>query len=209
MPLDAAIEVDSAAQFFVDNKWAETDIRKSAVEITSEEEAVEALNNESPASFSLRVLNPKGSIFMLLSGGGASVVIADEISQAGLHDVIANYGEYSGNPSEEETYLYATEVLKLLLASTASKKQLIIAGGVANFTDVAKTFAGITRAIGQQAKALKAQEVYILVRRGGPNQEMALKALDKFLTEIQLSHKVFGPEISLSKAVVYSVEHMQ
>lgn len=208
-PLDAAAEVDSAAQFFVGDKWAQADIRKPAAEITPEEAATEALNNESPASFSLRVLNPKGAIFMLLSGGGASVVIADEISQAGLHDRIANYGEYSGNPSEEETYLYTSQVLRLLLASPAPGKQLIIAGGVANFTDVAKTFAGIRRAIAEQARALKAQNVFILVRRGGPNQKRALMAMDNFLEAMQLYHEVFGPEVSISKAVAYGVERMR
>ena len=133
-----------------------------------------------------------------MSGGGASVVVADELSQLGYHADIANYGEYSGNPSEDETYVYAQQILNLALNSKASKKILIIAGGVANFTDVGKTFAGIIRAVQDRAGAIKKQKVSVFVRRGGPNQEAGLKAIKEALDQINVRNHVYGPDKSLA-----------
>src|SRR5206468_4255377 len=135
--LDVAAEVDSAGEFFVHNAWNEEDFRSGQPKKrTDEEVAVTQLAAKSQAAFSLEVLNPNGSISMLLSGGGASIVLADEVYNQGYGKELANYGEYSGNPNAEETYLYTKAVLRLLLQSKAKKKVLIIAGGVANFTDV-------------------------------------------------------------------------
>ena len=55
---------------------------------------------------------------------------------------LANYGEYSGAPSEGQTYEYAKTLLSLMTSSTKHKdgKILIIGGGIANFTNVAATF---------------------------------------------------------------------
>jgi len=199
MPLDAAVEVDSAGQFFVDGAWSDNDVRKPVSHET--ELTIERLNAKSPASLSLKVLNPDGSLFLLLSGGGASVVVADELSQLGQHTKIANYGEYSGNPSADETYIYTREILRLLLASKARKKVLIIAGGVANFTDVAKTFAGVIRALRESTEQLRQQKIRVVVRRGGPNQVQGLAAMRSFLAEIGLNSAVYGPEKSLSRVV--------
>ena len=148
--LDAAVLVDSAGEFFVRGAWTEDDVveGRSAHEA---EEKVAALQKTTPASLKLSVLNENGSLFFLLSGGGGSIVIADEAALQGQGDAIGNYGEYSGGPTREETYLYAKQVLALMLASTSKKKALVIAGGVANFTDVAKTFAGIRDALTEVA----------------------------------------------------------
>lgn len=55
---------------------------------------------------------------------------------------LANYGEYSGDPSETQTYEYAKTILKLMTAGMPHPKGkvLIIGGSIANFTNVAKTF---------------------------------------------------------------------
>ena len=57
---------------------------------------------------------------------------------------LANYGEYSGDPSEEFTYLYAKTILDShdKEARTQKARFLLIGGGIANFTDVAATFQG-------------------------------------------------------------------
>jgi succinyl-CoA synthetase beta subunit len=199
VPLDAAIEVDSAAEFIVKGAWTKSDIREPKMAKTAAEEQVEAIAASSPASFSLRVLNPQGSVFLLLSGGGASVVLADELSHAGLAAELANYGEYSGNPSDEETYGYTMALLDLMKASEAANKILIIAGGVANFTDIAKTFSGIIKALRKEADYLKTQKVAVYVRRGGPNQAAGLLKMDSFLKSLGLDeHAVYGPEMSLA-----------
>jgi len=204
--LDAAVEVDTAAQFFIDDAWSEVDFRDPKKELHESERIVEELAATSPSSLSLKVLNKDGSLFLLLSGGGASVVIVDELAHMGLHERIANYGEYSGNPTEEETYLYTKQVLKLLINSSSKQKTLIIAGGVANFTDVAKTFRGVVRAIGEERDILHTQNVEVFVRRGGPNQEAALVKMKNFLDSVGLKNSVNGPEMSLAAVVHEAVK---
>lgn len=203
--LDAAVEVDSAASFGV-SAWSARDERTPKKEHHPAEAAVEALAATTPASLVLKVLNPEGRIFMLLSGGGASVVILDEIAALGGKDIIGNYGEYSGNPNEDETYLYAKQVLTLLLASAAANKSLLIAGGVANFTDVAKTFKGIIRALEERAPELKAQNVQVVVRRGGPNQKQGLANMKAYLEKVGIKHQIYGTETSLGRAVKAMLE---
>ena len=54
---------------------------------------------------------------------------------------LANYGEYSGAPSEQQTYDYARTILQLMCRHKRKEgKVLIIGGGIANFTNVASTF---------------------------------------------------------------------
>ena len=202
LALDAAVEVDSAAEFFVDGAWSSGDFRSySKNRKTLEEEHIAELADKSQASFSLTVLNPNGSLFMLLSGGGASIVLADEAYNQGKGEEVANYGEYSGNPNAEETYLYTKEILSLLFKSKALKKMLIIAGGVANFTDVRITFRGLIKAISEVAEKLRVQKVKVFVRRGGPNQDEGLKMMSEFLKKEDLYGEVEGPDKVLTGVV--------
>ena len=168
---------------------------------TDEEKAVEELSDKSQASFRLAVLNPNGSIFMLLSGGGASIVLADEVYNQGKGKELANYGEYSGNPNAEETYLYTKQILRLLLSSQAKRKALIIAGGVANFTDIRVTFKGIIQALDEVKNELKAQGVKVFVRRGGPYQEEGLATMKTYLEKEDLLGTLAGPEMMLTDVV--------
>lgn len=198
--LDIASEVDSAAEFFVD-KWSSEDFREGKKDLTPEEININKLSEKSQASFKLVVLNPQGSIFMLLSGGGASIVLADEVHNLGKGRELANYGEYSGNPNEEETLIYTKNILSLLLKSTGSDKVLIIGGGVANFTDVRITFKGVIRALDEVKYELKKQKVRIFVRRGGPHQEEGLALMREFLKENGLGGEVHGPELVLTEII--------
>lgn len=207
--LDAAVEVDDAAEFFVDN-WQANDLRRhSERPLTDEEQVVEELDANSPASLKLSVLEPNGSIFLLLSGGGASVVVADEVYNQGYGKQLANYGEYSGNPNSEETYLYTKALLSLLLKSTAPKKVLFIGGAVANFTDIAKTFAGVMKAIDEVKDELKAQNVKVFVRRGGPNQEIGLAKIEALLTQADLLGAVHDPATPLTVAVTEALQEIK
>jgi ATP-citrate lyase beta-subunit len=204
--LDAAIEVDDVGSFFTD-AWTPYDIRDyNSKQLTPQEEAVLALAEKSPASFKLNAMNPDGSIFLLLSGGGASIVVAEEIYNQGLGEKLANYGEYSGNPNAEETAVYAQAVIELLLASDASPKVLFIGGAVANFTDIAKTFAGIIDALTLFSKELKAQKVKVFIRRGGPNQEAGLTAIQQFLSDQGLLGAVHDSTTPISEAVKEALE---
>lgn len=199
--LDLAVEVDSVAEFFVDNNWTFSDFVLDQKK-TEEEKAVLELSANSQAAFKLDVINKDGSIFMLLSGGGASIVLADEVYNQGFSDHLANYGEYSGNPNEQETYVYTKNLLSLLIKSAANKKILIIGGGVANFTDIRITFKGIIKALEEVKKELKNQKVKVFVRRGGPHQGNGLLLMNDFLSKENLLGKVAGPEMVLTDIVL-------
>ncbi|OGG73149.1 hypothetical protein A3A38_03410 [Candidatus Kaiserbacteria bacterium RIFCSPLOWO2_01_FULL_53_17] len=201
-PLDAAALVDSAGAFFT-RAWTDSDIVKGAAKHPSEG-VIEALAATTPASLKLNVLNTNGSLFFLLSGGGGSIVIADEAQLEGAGKRIGNYGEYSGGPTRQETYLYAKEIIKLLLASrppAGGKKALVIAGGVANFTDVKKTFAGIVDALSESADALRVKGVKVFVRRGGPNEVAGLALMQEFLKREKLLGSIYGSDVVITKAV--------
>jgi len=207
--MDAAVEVDDTGTFFVDG-WSNSDLRSPrSAKKTESEEIVAVLDEKSPASFNLSVLNPNGSIFLLLSGGGASVVVADEIHNHGLGKEVANYGEYSGNPTEDETYVYTSALLKLLVASKAKKKVLFIGGAVANFTDIANTFAGVIRALNDYAPKLRKQDVRVYVRRGGPRQEIGLARIHQVLEKYELLGAVYDPNTSIQDAVKAVIKEMK
>jgi ATP-citrate lyase beta-subunit len=206
--LDAAVEVDDEAEFFVDG-WSEVDFRRlTNRKLTPEEITVAELSAQSQASFTLEVMDPAGSLFLLLSGGGASVIVADEVCNAGYGKQLANYGEYSGNPSTEETELYTSQVLSLLVASPAPKKALIIAGGVANFTDIRATFAGVLAALKKYETELRQQGVGIYVRRGGPHEREGLAMMRNYLEEAGLVGTASGPELPLTEVVGQAVQHI-
>jgi ATP citrate (pro-S)-lyase len=155
------------------------------------------------------VLNEQGAVFLLLSGGGASVVLADEVHNHGQGAQLANYGEYSGNPNAEETYLYTRQLIKLLLASPAPRKVLVIGGGVANFTDVRLTFRGVIRALDEAKEELAKQGVRVFVRRGGPFEREGLAAMRRFLDGAGLLGGVAGPELPLAEVVTQALDSLE
>ncbi|KAI8676721.1 hypothetical protein LRP88_10261 [Fusarium phalaenopsidis] len=172
-------------------------------ELTKEEAYIADLDAKTGASLKLTVLNAKGRIWTLVAGGGASVVYADAIASAGFADELANYGEYSGAPTESQTYHYARTVLDLLLRAPESDKGkvLFIGGGIANFTNVASTFKGVIRALRDFAPKLTEHNVQIWVRRAGPNYQEGLKNMKAATQELGLNAKIFGPEMHVSGIV--------
>lgn len=209
IPLDIAVEVDKAGQYFT-SKWKdEHTCAFNSTKGSEEERRVHDLSAKSSSSFKLELLNPNGSIFLLLSGGGASIVIADEIHNLGYGEQIANYGEYSGNPTAEETQLYTSAVLDLLLKSTAKKKVLFIGGAIANFTDIANTFTGIINALQVVSSQLKEQNIKVYVRRGGPREEVGLKKIESALEELGILGAVYNAQVSLPVAIDKTLKGLQ
>lgn len=206
--LDIAVEVDDAAMHYV-SSWTKDDLRNPPRMLTKSEQQVATLADSSPASFTLQAINPDGSIFLLLSGGGASVVIADEIYSAGFGAELANYGEYSGNPTSEETYVYASALFEMAIDSNAPRKVIVIGGAVANFTDIAKTFSGIIKSIDEYADRFREQDVKIVVRRGGPHQEEGLARIKDVLAKYELLGAVYDPSVSIGGAVKAALEEIK
>jgi len=206
LALDAAAVVDAAAAHLVDGRWTAADLRRAT--LSREEAAVEQLGAHSPASFSLKPLNPAGQIFVLLSGGGASLVVTDEFCHQGFGPQLGNYGEYSGDPSETEVMDYVRQVLSLLKKSPARPQILVIGGGVANFTDVRTTFNGIIRALDEAQGWLREHDVKVFVRRGGPHAAEGLMLMRNFLESAGLLGLVAGPELGLPELVTTATTHL-
>ncbi len=206
--LDAAVKVDDAGVYAVNGAWGYNDVPPPKTR-TKAEERVHKLDESTPASLKLSVLNENGSLFFLLSSGGASIVLADDAYVSGMGTEIANYGEYSGAPTRTETYLYAREVLGLLLKSSAKKKALVIAGGVANFTDIKETFSGILDALEESRDELQKLGVKVFVRRGGPNEEAGLRLMKEFLAKYDLLGSVHGSETPLTTPVQEAIDFLK
>ena len=171
-----------------------------------EEEFIRSLDKESGASLKLTILNPKGRIWNILSGGGASILYLDAIFEIGKPEEIANYGEYSGNPTTEETYQYAKTIIGLMTKETHSDgKVLIIGGAIANFTDVEKTFLGIIKALKEYQEPLRKGKISIFVRRGGPNYEKGLSLMETTGKELGISMLVHGPDFPMIDIVTKAI----
>ena len=80
--------------------------------MTKEEAYIQKLDGSTGASLKLTVLNAEGRIWTMVAGGGASVVYSDAIAAHGFAHELANYGEYSGAPTEGQTYEYAKTISK-------------------------------------------------------------------------------------------------
>lgn len=142
--LDLAAKLDATAEFICKSAWGNVDYPAPfGRDSEPEEKYIADLDAKSGASLKLTILNKRGRIWTMVAGGGASVIYADTICQLGGTNELANYGEYSGAPSEQQTYEYAKTILGLMTSSKhPDGKILIIGGGIANFTNVAATFKG-------------------------------------------------------------------
>ena len=129
------------------------------------------------------------------------MVVGAGVFNKGFCKELANNGEYSGNPNQEEAEQYTRAVLGLLLKSKSKKKVLFIGGAVANFTDIANTFTGVIAAIDAVAEQLRDQGVKVFVRRGGPRQEIGLAKIEACLQRHGILGSVHTPETPLTEVV--------
>ncbi|KAJ2722924.1 ATP citrate lyase subunit 1 [Coemansia sp. Benny D115] len=222
--LDLAAKLDQTAEFEAGDKWARA--RSDAVvygsaagesaaagpamefpapfgrELSKEEAYIQELDAKTGASLKLTILNKDGRVWTMVAGGGASVVYSDAIAALGYANELANYGEYSGAPSENQTYEYAKTILDLMTRTPhPDGKVLIIGGGIANFTNVATTFKGIIRALKEYKQALIANNVRVFVRRAGPNWQEGLRAMRELGETLGIEIRVYGPETHVTAIV--------
>ncbi|KNA04797.1 hypothetical protein SOVF_196370 isoform B [Spinacia oleracea] len=116
-------------------------------EVTVEEENAQTITNTS-ASLKFTVLNPKGRIWTMVAGGGASVIYADTVG--------------------DEALQYAKVVIDCATADPDGRKRtLVVGGGIANFTDVAATFNGIIKSLKEKESKLKAARMHISLKELG------------------------------------------
>lgn len=206
IPLDLVAKLDDTAEYLCGRVWGD-DLEFPAAfgqNLSPEEIKIRELDALSGASLKLTLLNPDGIIWNMVAGGGASVIYADTVCDLGFSKELAMYGEYSGNPSTNLTYEYAKVVLDLMTRKKDSQgrpKTLILGGGIANFTDVAKTFTGIIKALNEFGDKLKEVNARIFVRRGGPNYKEGLANLKAAAEKIGVPIEVHGPEYHMTRVV--------
>jgi len=195
-PLDLAAKIDETAAFLCGSQWGTLDLPAPFGRKPFPAEArIADADAKTGASLKLTILNENGRVWTMVAGGGASVVFADTIADLGYGHELANYGEYSGAPSEAQTCMYAKTILELMTKTIDPKgKILILGGGIANFTDVAATFIGIISAFRAYEKQLKDGNIKIYIRRAGPNYQEGLRKMRDLAVELSLPIKVFGPE---------------
>lgn len=138
-----------------------------------------------------------GDVAILFSGGGASIANMDALIKAGGKP--ANYTEYSGNPPREKVYQIAKVVL-----SKPGLRGLWIAGGVANFTNVAETFQGIVDALDELKPNFP-----IVIRRAGPFEKEGMKLMKDCAARNGLNVKLFGKETSMSETAEVLVKMIE
>ncbi|KAG0786432.1 hypothetical protein G6F22_007629 [Rhizopus arrhizus] len=224
MYLDLAAKLDQTAEFEAGPKWAIARAPQHTGqaggqhvdqgppmefpapfgrELTREEAYISELDGKTGASLKLTVLNREGRVWTMVAGGGASVVYSDAIAALGYAHELANYGEYSGAPTETQTYEYAKTILDLMTRGDAHPegKVLFIGGGIANFTNVATTFKGIIRALTEFKQPLINHKVRIFIRRGGPNYQEGLRAMRQLGETLGVEIQVFGPETHITDIV--------
>eukprot|EP00043_Microstomoeca_roanoka_P013138 m.128737 g.128737 ORF g.128737 m.128737 type:complete len:1073 (+) comp15678_c0_seq1:229-3447(+) len=201
--LDLAAKLDQTADYLCHDKWGNIVYPPPFGRDALPEEAyISELDSKSGASLKLTILNPRGRIWTMVAGGGASVVYSDTICDLGGASELANYGEYSGAPSESQTYEYAKTILSLMTREPHPEgKVLIIGGGIANFTNVAATFKGIIRALEDYNSIVQEQHIKIFVRRGGPNFQEGLKCMRDAGDRLGLEIHVYGPESHMTAIV--------
>ena len=205
VPLDLVARIDDTALFECVERWGDLPFPAPfGRRLTPEEKYIKEMDEKSGASLKLTILNPKGRVWTMVAGGGASVIYTDTIVDLGYGQELANYGEYSGNPSTSETYEYARTLLDLMTREKDPQGQpkfLLIGGGIANFTDVAKTFTGIIQALREYKDKIKQNHVKIYVRRGGPNYQEGLAMMRKLGAELGVPIEVYGPEMHMTRIV--------
>lgn len=203
VPLDMVAKLDDAEEYWQKKRWAGLTFPEPfGRTLTKEEMFIKDLDSKTGASLKLTILNPRGRVWTMVAGGGASVIYADTVCDLGFAREMANYGEYSGDPNTEETYYYTKTILDLMTREKDTRgKVLLIGGAIANFTDVAKTFKGVVMALEEYRGKLKEAGVKIYVRRGGPNFEQGLALMRELGQRLGVPIEVYGPETHMTRIV--------
>ncbi|MCJ7443294.1 MAG: ATPase [Methanotrichaceae archaeon] len=203
VPLDLVAKLDDAEEYWQRKHWEGLVFPEPfGRSLTKEELFIRDLDSKTGASLKLTILNPKGRVWTMVAGGGASVIYADTICDIGFAKEMSNYGEYSGDPSTQDTYFYTKIILDLMTREKDPKgKVLMIGGAIANFTDVASTFKGVVMALEEYQEKLHDAGVRIYVRRGGPNYEVGLKLMRDLGERLGIQIDVHGPETHMTRIV--------
>ena len=133
-----------------------------------------------------------GDIAILTSGGGASMTIMDALIEYGGKP--ANFTEYSGDPPREKV-----EKLTRIVLDKANLSGLLVAGVIANFTNIAETIQGIVNVLKEKKPAYP-----IVIRRAGPQDDKA-RLIIKEAKDYGLDINYFDEQTTLTDSVKFMV----
>ncbi|KAI8011462.1 ATP-citrate synthase alpha chain protein 2 [Camellia lanceoleosa] len=210
-PLDMRGELDDTAAFKNFQKWGNVEFPLPFGRVLSPTETfIHSLDEKTSASLKFTVLNPKGRIWTMVAGGGASVIYADthmwrlfshnpivplsfldalymgfffsfRLETWGYASELGNYAEYSGAPNEEEVLQYARVVIDCATANPDGPLR-------------------------EKESKLKAARMHIYVRRGGPNYQTGLAKMRALGEELGVPLEVFGPEATMTGICKQAIE---
>jgi len=135
-----------------------------------------------------------GDIAILTSGGGASMTLLDALVDYGGKP--ANFTEYSGNPPQEKV-----EKLTRIVLDRPHLSGLLVAGVIANFTNIAETLRGVLNVLVEQKPKYP-----IVVRRAGPHDDEARVMLMEAKEQYGLDVHYYDEKISLTQAAKIMVD---
>ncbi len=133
-------------------------------------------------------LDLDGDIAILTSGGGASMTLMDTLTTLGGKP--ANFTEYSGNPPREKV-----EKLTRIVLDKKGLSGLLVAGVIANFTNIKETLQGVVDVLTEVKP-----DFPIVIRRAGPHDIEAKEMLMQVKKEHKLDIHYFDETLPLSKA---------
>ncbi|MBU1977068.1 MAG: acetate--CoA ligase family protein [Nanoarchaeota archaeon] len=190
--VDAVAVLDDDANYRREISFSErTDNRKA----TSREVAARMIDKDDYRGVAGKTfLDLEGDIAILTSGGGASMTLMDALVEYGGRP--ANFTEYSGNPPAEKV-----EKLTRVVLDRKNLSGLLVAGVIANFTNIAETLGGILTVLKEQKP-----DFPIVIRRAGPHDEEAREMLMKAKEEYGLDIHFYDEKIPLTKAVEIMVD---
>jgi citryl-CoA synthetase large subunit len=134
-------------------------------------------------------LDLDGDIAILTSGGGASMTLMDALIESGGKP--ANFTEYSGDPPTEKV-----EKLTRIVLDKPNLSGLLIAGVIANFTNIADTLKGVINVLEETKPNFP-----IVIRRAGPFDQEAKDMVQKAKVDFGFDIHFFDESTPLTKSV--------
>lgn len=185
--VDAVAVLDDDARFRWEINFPErTDNRKATIR----EIAARQIDRDDHRGVAGKTfIDLDGDIAILTSGGGASMTLMDALISYGGKP--ANFTEYSGNPLREKV-----EKLTRIVLDREGLSGLLIAGVVANFTNIFETLQGVLDVLKE-----KRPDFPIVIRRAGPHDQEAKEAILKARDEFGLDIHYFDEQMPMTKAV--------
>ena len=189
--LDMVAKLDDMEVFRQKWNWTDLTIPNSyGFQENKREAYIRKLDGETGACLKFKILNPDAMIWTLFAGWGASLVMCDTLGSLGYADEIGNYTDLSGNPGRANIKEYTRTLIDQMLQNKKKWKYLIIAGVIANFTNIKTTFAGIIDVLEEKAEEINKQKTTILVRRWGIDEKAGLQNLREACERLGIPYQI-------------------